>query len=52
MRGGALEHGWYLTIAGRLSRLPRGWTGDSARATLRGDDETGIPPRAWRKTAR
>lgn len=36
----AREHGWYLTIADRLSRLPRGWTGDGALATLRGDDET------------
>ena len=36
----AREHGWYLTIVDRLSRLPRGWTGDGALATLRGDDET------------
>ena len=36
----AREHGWYLTIVDRLSRLPRGWTGDGVLATLRGDDET------------
>lgn len=32
----AKEHGWHLTIADRLSRLPKGWTGDGALATVRG----------------
>ena len=32
----AKEHGWHLMIADRLSRLPEGWTGDGALATVRG----------------
>lgn len=32
----AKEHGWNLMIADRLSRLPEGWTGDGALATVRG----------------
>ena len=32
----AKERGWHLMIADRLSRLPVGWTGDGALATVRG----------------
>ena len=32
----AKERGWHLMIADRLSRLPEGWTGDGALATVRG----------------
>ena len=32
----AKERGWHLMIADRLSRLPGGWTGDGALATIRG----------------
>jgi hypothetical protein len=33
----AREHGWHLTLANRLVRAPRGWNGDGALVTLRGD---------------
>ena len=33
----AREHGWRLTLANRLVRAPRGWSGDGAIVTLRGD---------------
>ena len=36
----AREHGWHLTLANRLVRAPRGWNGDGALVTLRGDAET------------
>jgi len=36
----ARTHGWHLMIEDRLARLPRGWTGDGALATLRANEET------------
>ncbi len=36
----AREHGWHLTLANRLVRAPRGWNGDGALVTLRGDAGT------------
>ena len=33
----AREHGWRLTLANRLVRAPRGWSGDGAIVTLRDD---------------
>ena len=33
----AREHGWRLTLANRLVRTPRGWSGDGAIVTLRDD---------------
>jgi len=36
----AREHDWHLTLANRLVRAPRGWNGDGALVTLRGDAET------------
>ncbi len=33
----AKERGWRLTVANRLVRAPRGWDGDGAIVTLRGD---------------
>lgn len=33
----ARERGWRLTLANRLVRAPRGWDGDGAIVTLRGD---------------
>ena len=36
----AREHNWHLTLANRLVRAPRGWNGDGALITLRGDVET------------
>ena len=33
----AREHGWRLTLANRLIRAPRGWSGDGAIVTLRDD---------------
>ena len=36
----AREHNWHLTLANRLVRAPRGWNGDGALVTLRGDAET------------
>ncbi len=36
----AREHGWHMTLANRLVRLPSGWNGDGALVTLRGDEPT------------
>jgi len=36
----AKSHGWHLTIVDRLARFPRGWRGDGALVTLRGNEET------------
>ena len=36
----AKSHGWHLTIVDRLARFPRGWRGDGALVTLRGNAET------------
>ena len=36
----AKSHGWHLTIVDRLARFPRGWSGDGALVTLRGNAET------------
>ena len=36
----AKSHGWVLTIVDRLARFPRGWHGDGALVTLRGNAET------------
>lgn len=36
----AREHGWRLTLANRLVRTPRGWSGDGALVTLRNDPAT------------
>lgn len=36
----AREHGWHLTLANRLVRTPRGWSGDGALVTLRNDPST------------
>ena len=36
----ARAHGWHLTIVDRLARFPRGWRGDGALVTLRGNAET------------
>ena len=36
----ARSHGWHLTIVDRLARFPRGWRGDGALVTLRGNTET------------
>lgn len=36
----AKTHGWHLTIVDRLSRFPRGWRGDGALVTLRGNEDT------------
>ena len=36
----ARSHGWHLTIVDRLARFPRGWRGDGALVTLRGNAET------------
>ena len=36
----ARSHGWHLTIVDRLARFPRGWRGDGALVTLRGNEET------------
>lgn len=36
----AKSHGWVLTIVDRLARFPRGWQGDGALVTLRGNAET------------
>ena len=36
----ARERDWHLTLANRLVRAPRGWNGDGALVTLRGDAET------------
>ena len=36
----AKSHGWHLTIVDRLARFPRGWRGDGALVTLRGNPET------------
>ena len=36
----ARSHGWHLTIVDRLARFPRGWRGDGALVTLRGNTKT------------
>jgi len=36
----AKSHGWHLTIVDRLARFPRGWRGDGALVTLRGNAAT------------
>ena len=36
----ARSHGWHLTIVDRLARFPRGWRGDGALVTLRGNAKT------------
>jgi len=36
----AKSHGWHLTIVDRLARFPRGWRGDGALVTLRGNEKT------------
>lgn len=36
----AHERGWHVTLANRLVRSPRGWNGDGALVTLRGDAAT------------
>ena len=36
----ARSHGWHLTIVDRLARFPRGWRGDGALVTLRGNVKT------------
>jgi len=36
----AKSHGWHLTIVDRLARFPRGWKGDGALVTLRGNKMT------------
>lgn len=36
----AKSHAWHLTIVDRLSRFPRGWRGDGALVTLRGNEKT------------
>jgi len=36
----AKSHGWHLTIVDRLAQFPRGWLGDGALVTLRGNKET------------
>jgi len=36
----ARAHGWHLTIVDRLARFPRGWRGDGALVTLRGNEKT------------
>lgn len=36
----ARSHGWHLTIVDRLARFPRGWRGDGALVTLRGNAAT------------
>ena len=36
----AKSRGWVLTIVDRLARFPRGWRGDGALVTLRGNAET------------
>ena len=36
----AKAHGWHLTIVDRLARFPRGWRGDGALVTLRGNPKT------------
>ena len=36
----ARAHDWHLTIVDRLARFPRGWRGDGALVTLRGNAET------------
>ena len=36
----ARSHGWHLTIVDRLARFPRGWRGDGALVTLKGNAKT------------
>ena len=36
----ARSHGWHLTLVDRLARFPRGWRGDGALVTLRGNAKT------------
>jgi len=36
----AKSQGWHLTIVDRLARFPRGWRGDGALVTLRGNEKT------------
>ena len=38
----ARSHGWHLTIVDRLARFPRGWRGDGALVTLRGNAKTNL----------
>ena len=46
----AKDHDWVLTIHDRLGGLPPSTDYDGVLVTLRGDENTGQTPFAWRRT--